>query len=151
LSRANAVSWGRLIGASGTWSKPHHMFIHPMSISSQCQRFHLRFKSEASSCSSFVCSQISWNNAISSCTISYTALICTTTKKNDISDKLSNGGMSLSYVTSISSSLISLWISCPLNKRWPSCFNISTIFHQTEWYSPILIFLMDALLLPWSG
>ncbi len=106
---------------------------------------------ESSPCSSSVCSQISWNNAISSHTISSTALIYTTTKNNDILDRLSDGDMNLSYVASISSSLIPSQISYSPNKSWPSCFKILTIFCQAKWYSPIFIFLMDALLAPWSG
>jgi len=120
-------------------------------MSSWHRRYLFMSRSETSPCSSFVYSQISWNNPISSHTISSTTLICTTMKNNDIFDRLSNGDMSLSYVTSISSSLIPFQISCPSNKRWPSCFNISMVFNYAKWYSPILIFLMDALLAPWNG
>jgi hypothetical protein len=84
-------------------------------------------------------------------TISFTALINTTMKNNEISDKLSNDDMNLWYATFISSSRILSWISCPSNRRWPSCFKISTVFYQTKWYFPIFIFLMDTLLMPWSG
>jgi len=101
----------------------------------------------------FICllPNFSWNNAISLHTISSTTLICTTTTKNDILDRLSNGDMNLSYVASISLSLIPSQISCSPNKCWPFCFKMLMVFCQTKWYAPILIFLMDVLLAPWSG
>jgi hypothetical protein len=108
-------------------------------------------KSEGSPCSSYVCSQVSWNIVISSCTISFIALIFTILKNNYISNILSDGDTNFWYLTFISSSLIPYWIYYPSSKRWPSCFKILMIFCYAEWYSPIFIFLMDALLVPWSG
>jgi hypothetical protein len=72
-------------------------------------------------------------------------------KKNYISNILSDGDTNFWYLTFISSSLIPYWIYYPSSKRWPSCFKILMIFCYAEWYSPIFIFLMDALLVPWSG
>jgi len=151
LSRASITLWGRLVETFGSCGTAQHTFIHPMFMFSQRQRYFFMSKSEISPCSSFVYSQISWNNTISSRTISSTTLICTSIKNNDISDRLSNGDMNLLYTTSISSSQIPSWISCPSNRRWPLCFKILMTFCYAKWYSSIFIFLMDALLAPWSG
>ncbi len=153
VTRNNNCLFSHVLSFLSLWGRRNNQraFIHPMFMSSQCQRCFLMSRSEASPCLSFVCFQISWHNAISLHTICYTTLICTSTKNNDISNKLFDGDISLSYTTSISSSLIHFQISCPWNKRWPFCFNLSTTFRQARWYSPILIFLMDALLVPLKG
>ncbi len=153
MTRNNNCLFSHVLSFSSLWRKRNNQctFIHPMSMSLECWRYLLMSKSEASPCLSFVCSQISWNNVTSSHTIRYTALICTATKNNDILNKLFDDDMSLSYITSISSFLIPFQISCPPNRRWLFCFNLLTTFHQAWWYSPILIFLMDAMLAPWSG
>jgi hypothetical protein len=120
LSKASITSWGRLVEAFGTCGTPQCKFIHPMSVFTTLKIS--LYVQKWSSPLFFICLfPISWNNIISLHTISSTALICTTTKSNDISNRLLDGDMSLWYATFISLSQIPSWISCPLKRRWPLC------------------------------